>query len=916
MDEGAWEQIKRLFDRVCDLPPEQQRARLQSEGVAPAMIEEVLSLCEADTRSARFIRPVAEALESMNAELPAGTRLGAWQIVSTLAAGGMGRVYLAERRDGQYQQRVAIKLLRNLAGSGDEHYLLRERQILADLQHPNIARLLDGGRSESGEAYLVMEYIEGERIDRWCERRAVDLSSRLRLFQQLCRAVYFAHRHLVLHCDLKPSNILVRGDGTPALLDFGIARLIDPDERAVGAGDNYLTPRYASPEQKAGGALSTASDIYSLGVLLSELLAPPSKAVAASAEIPTHPPSARARRDGVRWARELPGDLDCVVRCATAADPAKRYASAELLAEDINRYFSHRPLIAGPDSWSYRARRLLRRQWPAFVSGAAFVVLVGLFGWRLADERNRALQAESAALREAEVSREVSEFVVSIFKQSDPEAGANPDITARQLLERGREEVGVALVDQPPLQRRMLIVLGAIYDNLGMHAEALELFRRAELIEPGAQTPDEHVLLQDRIAQALLFKNDDAAAESTARAAVAYAEANGLSDKIKGDVLNTLGMVLEGRDRYDEARPILERALALRRASAGRTEVSATLHNLGMVARNEDRLTDADVLLREALALTDAEHGETHPRSLNTLDQLAVVLRNQGHLEEAETIVRRVLAAREKLHGFESTFVANAENEVGSVVHDLGHFKEAITHYQRAIDIEQRLKGPDTTDVIMPLNNLASALDDMGDWAAAEPLFRRSLALRTALYPGDNPPVARALGNLARVLGRLGKSDEARTQWQTGYDMWKRALPEPNSNHLIVTLNGGNLALLRGDVIEAERLLQEARALDATLTEVFPLVRANVHRLDGRVAIAQGRRADAVAAFDRAIGMMTTLFPATHPQLAEVRLERLDAVGAPPARAELDALAAPLEAELVPSHPARRRLAELRTALR
>lgn len=922
-DETRWDRVRELFERVCDLPPPQQRARMEADGVEPDLIEEVLALCNADTVGARVLTPVLGMIGTLAPELPPGHRIGPWRIVSTLAEGGMGRVYLAERDDGQYRQRVAIKLLRNATGADAEQYFIRERQILADLHHPGIARLIDGGVNEDGKPYLVMEYIDGERIDHWCDHHALDLPARLRLFADVCRTVQFAHAHMILHCDLKPSNILVR-DGVPVLLDFGIARLIDADAPDTPGG-GYMTPRYASPEQRAGQAMSTASDIYSLGLILDELLAPAPADSDADVDgnghgHATRPTSARAVRDGVRWATRLRGDLDAIVRHATEQSPSDRYASAGLIAEDIDRYFNHLPLRARARSGGivYRSARLVRRRWPVLVFAVVLAVMAGVFTWRLVEQRDRAIAAERVALVQTEAAEQVIAFLTGIFQQVDPESGANPDITARELLERGREDIDRALVGQPGVHRRMLMVLGDIYDNLGLPVPALTLFRDAQAIEPDRQTPQQIAALRDRVAQSLMRNNEGVPAEAAARAAVEYVQAQRLEPRIEANAWNSLGMILEDNGRFDEARVALERAIALRRApDIGGSPLSASLHNLSMVARKQDRLGEAETLLREALALSDAAHGETHPRTLNTLAQLTNVLREQGHLVEAEAQLRRVLGIREKLHGMESGVVANTANDLGSLVHDLGRFGDAIALYQRSIDVDERLYGADNAEIVMPLNNMASAYDDRGDWNTALPLFERSLALRIRNHPGDNPAVARAHANLARVLGRLGRHDEARTHWQSAYGMWRRIFKdEPNSALLIVALNGGNLALLRGDHDEAVRLLKEAQALDATLPEVYPMVKANVDCLAARVAQGEGRRDDAVASFDRCIAILAELFPDTHSMPAEVRVERLEALGTVPSRAELDALAGPLEAELVPTHPARQRLARLRARQR
>jgi len=377
-----WSEVRRLFDLVCERPANEWPMALRQLGASEALAAEVIALCDAQTRGISLQRPLQEVLASLDEELAPGTRLGPWRILSTLAEGGMGRVYLAERGDGQYEQRVAIKRLRALARPEDEQLIRRERQILADLEiladlvHPHIARLLDGGADASGRPHLVMEFVEGIRVDRWCREQRLGLDARLRLFQQICRAVHFAHQRMILHCDLKPSNILVRHNGFPVLLDFGIARLVGAEGRGEGGG--YMTPRYASPEQKAGASVGVATDVYSLGLILTELLSHEDAEVGATVRMdaaPTVPPSDRALRDKVSWGRRLRGDLDAIVMMACAESQGQRYASSAALADDIGRFLEHHPVQARGNGLGYRMRRFVRRRWP-FVAGLALMMVM------------------------------------------------------------------------------------------------------------------------------------------------------------------------------------------------------------------------------------------------------------------------------------------------------------------------------------------------------------------------------------------------------------------------------------------------------------------------------------------------------------------------------------------------------------
>jgi eukaryotic-like serine/threonine-protein kinase len=864
-----WQQLRHWFEVACDLPAAQRRARLQAEGLDLALIEEVLALCEAETGTAAFAAPVLGVLGELAApELEPGARIGPYRVLSTLAEGGMGRVYLAERDDGEYRQKVAIKRLRGLASMEGQARFKRERQILADLQHPHIARLLDGGQSEDGQPYLVMEYIEGQRIDRWAEGRP--LGERLRMFIAVCRALAFAHGRLVLHCDLKPSNVLVRGDGTPALLDFGIARFLDePTRVAEGAGD-YLTPQYASPEQKRGEALSVASDLFALGRILEAMLRP-----RALVEAGTLPVGSRAARQQAR-AMAMPADLAAIVAKAAAPDPSARYASALELADDVQRFLDLRPVLARPAGRAYRLLRFVQRQRLGVAVAAAFLATVALFVWNLAEQRDRALAAERLARQEAETSEEVIGFLVSIFDAADPGGGGRPDLTARELLDGARDELATRLGDRPVLRRRLATTLGWIYQRIGLPGSSLELFGSARSLLDAQTEPRERVLLRDALAHALWLADRGDEAEREARQAVAEAEAELPEAPVDlAQALNTLGMILHRNGRYDEAEEHLQRALALREAALGEDHenVAASLHNLALVAKARDRLDQAAALFERAQAIKEAQFGPRHPRILNGLQQLAMLRRDQGRLDEALALTARVLELRLAVHGADSVPAASAHNEMGSMLHDLGRYREAMEHYRESLRAYEASLGADSPSAAVSMNNLASVLEDRGEFKAAEALFRRSLAIRIQAHGEAHPAVARARNNLGRVLLRQDRLDEARALLEQALAQRLALFGEAHRETL------GSRALL-ADALRAEGRLEAALAAFEALQPqaermgLFPTALAGLQRLHAASLLAAGRNESADARLAQAENALQAL-PAEHPLRAELALERL-----------------------------------------
>ncbi|HZA93214.1 MAG TPA: serine/threonine-protein kinase, partial [Gemmatimonadales bacterium] len=471
----GWVEVESLLDEVLELAAEERPAFLERIGArAPELRAEVEHWLRAterpdgflDESGAEYVAPLVSATEEVR---PAeGTRIGPYRIVGVAGHGGMGTVFLAER-DEPYHQRVALKLVRG-AVALDDHVvrrLVEERRILASLEHPHIARLVDGGVTEDGLPWFAMEYVEGQPIDQYCEQHSLQLHARLQLFLTVCDAVQFAHRNLVVHRDLKPSNILVTGDSEVKLLDFGIAKLLAEgrsDEPVTETGLRVLTLQYASPEQIRGDPIAVTSDVYSLGVLLYELLTgrrPYHGSGRSSQEIERAilllpPPRPSAVVADSRLARRLRGDLDIILLTALRKESERRYPSVERFASDIRRFLGGLPVSARPDSWGYRSGKFVRRHRLGMTAGVA--VSLSLIGG-LIGTTSQARVAERSAAKE----REVKNFLVGLFKVSDPAQSRGQDISARELLDRGARRADSALAATPDLQSELLHVLGIIH---------------------------------------------------------------------------------------------------------------------------------------------------------------------------------------------------------------------------------------------------------------------------------------------------------------------------------------------------------------------------------------------------------------------------------------------------------------------
>jgi serine/threonine-protein kinase len=848
----------------------------------------------------RLRHPRTSAIET---ELDEGDRLGAWRLVRRIAQGGMGAVYLAERADGHFEQRAAIKLIRGVPNAEMLAHFTRERQILATLQHPNIARLLDGGATPGGQPYLVMEFVEGEPIDVWCNDRNVALDERLRLFEEVCGAVQFAHRRFVVHCDLKPSNVLVRPDGTPVLLDFGIARALDRQRGPGPIESGYFTPGYASPEQLRGEAVTTASDVYSLGLILFEIVAgrkarvdTVDRTIALLGDASVQPSALAAE---VPWKKRIAGDIDAIVLRATAAEPGARYAAADELAGDIHRHRAMRPVSARAPTLAYRTSRLVRRRWPVFAAASLVALMIAGFTWRLVAERDRARAAERDARVQATAAERVSGFLVSVFNVSNPKLNSKRDVSARDVLDEGAARIDNELAGQPEIRAKMLDTLATAYRFIGEPAKSVDLFREAAKLYLDPRV-DEPLAAAATLSQlAVGYANNSyprADAENAARQSLALREKNGAGPLDLADAYNSLGIVLESQDRYDEAEAMLKKSLALRRENgADDGTIASSLHNLGLVASNRGNDDAAAIAYyREALDLRRTAEGERSPDYEHTLTNYGTSLGRAGRSAEAVPVLERSLAIARGIFGDDSENTGTVHNELGSVLHDLGRFKDAIGHYREAMRIENRTASAATSaERAKPVNNLASAYEDMGDYAAAIPLFRESLAIRKSALAADDPMVLRAEYNLARALTRNGELAEAKPMLESVLAESRKRYGEANAATAKAELWLGEWDLRSGEPGAAASRLKELQASAAPMT---PLLKAQRAAFAGELASARGERADAVANREQAWNIMRDAWGAGHPLTAEYAVEYATALAEANRGREARAIAEPLVA--------------------
>ena len=744
-----------------------------------------------------------------------GDRIGPYRVLRTLGVGGMGEVYLAARADAQFDQLVAIKVVYG-DSRGIKSRLKIERQILAQLDHPNIAHLLDGGSLQDGNAYIVMEYVDGTPIDVFCDSNRLDLAARLRLFQIVCAAAHYAHQNLIVHRDLKPSNILVTAAGVPKLLDFGIAKLLDERQArhhtlAVTHADiRVMTPDHASPEQVRGQAITTSSDVYVLGVLLYKLLAGTGPFVIASMRLteieraicerdpplPSHAvitddstqataiADARAT-NAKRLRRHLQGDLDNIVLMAMRKEPERRYNSSQQMAGDIQRYLDGKPVIARRYTMSYRSAKFVRRHWLPVSAGTIVALLILAFATttylqslRIAAERDRAAEERVLADRERARAEEVSSFLVNLFKLSDPQENRGNQVTARELLDSGAKRLQAGLQDQPATKAALLGTVGAVYDSLGQYQEALPILTESLALQPQLHDKSRISTLLE-LGRARWNAGDLAGAEAPLQEALRLSQANfGAAGQLSGRSLWALGQLRYQQNRFIDAKQLYNRGLAiLEDTGAPPTDVSALLDDLAQVYVSEQQWTLAKQTYERALEIDRRILGDDHPRVAMRVNNLAVVAQNTGDLKLAEALFRDAISRHEKAYGNQHPETGVARGNLGLLLQREGRLTEAEPLLRNALDTLLKLDGPDNYNVAYARVSLAMLLHDKGALAEAESEFRQALAVYDKSLPVNHQYRAAALMHFARLLVDRGKPEEALALSEQSIKIWTATSP-------------------------------------------------------------------------------------------------------------------------------------------
>ena len=813
MDARQFRLIGELFDAVVDLSFRTRGERLHALCDDAQIRAEVEALLRADAHGAMFEAAAGELVDAWvlaedDEAISPGT-CGTWCVQRELGRGGMGVVYLVERGGDGFRQRGALKLIKR--GMDSEPIVarfLRERRVLAQLDHPAIARLLDGGMSVDGRPYLVMDFVDGVPLSVHLCTHAPDLRERLRIFLDVCDAVAHAHRQLVVHRDIKPANVMVTREGAVKLLDFGIAKLLSDDamdgRTATNAGP--LTPIYAAPEQRNGGVVGTAADVYALGGLLYEMLA----GTRASAAVPAAPSAIAAAGAGPVAARRLRGDLDTIVSRALQAEPARRYASVDALADDVRRHLDGRAIVARRDSAWYRARRFSRRHRYGLVAACLmFVILIAaaLFSLRQA----------TVAREQAQRARSTQDFLVGVFAQASPDENNGRPFTAHQLLERG-ERQSAQLTGDPALQAELFNLLAGLYWDIGDYVRARTIVLQAIALGPVIPVP---VRARSLIVLARVEKELSAFPDALRHVQEARLLAQTAGDADAVLDARRIGIaVLVGSQDYQRAEPLLRELLADDSATFGdaSAEVADDLILEGKVLENSARGRDGIAVIARAVAILRGLPSRSDTRMLDAISRLGIAQLHEQDLAAAEPNLRECVEIATRLYGADNIQTWTTRSNLIRVDELAGRFDEAVRERSALLDVERAsLEDANPGQLASHAKFLAADYRELGRFKEAEAIFRESLELSIkANGSRSGSDSADTLLHLGYTLQLQGRYDEAEAAMRESYAI--TAAHELASSQWLNDTRArlGNLLRVRGRLTEAlVELRAAAQALGA-----------------------------------------------------------------------------------------------------
>jgi serine/threonine-protein kinase len=851
MGKGDWEKVETIVDEVLELPREDWFEYVEKQCEASQEVKsEVTKLLQSIADSEGWLEDANtykknltdSTFEESAPSSLVGTKVGAYRISEVIARGGMGTVYRGERADGEFEHTVAIKVIRMGMDTPENIRLFnRERNILAGLNHPGIAKLFDGGVIENGIPYLIMEYVDGTPIDQYCNKNDLSITERLELFKAVCRAVQHAHNNLIIHRDLKPDNILITEQEQVKILDFGIAKLLDneedSDENITRTQARILTPKYAAPEQFTGQNITLHTDIYALGVLLYKLLTN------------THPfdfnnkditeiekiikeknPLKPSSRKGA--GKELQGDLEAIILKAMRKEKSARYNSVAELLEDLQRFEENLPVLAQKESTTYRTRKFLKRNKRPIAAFVIFLLsivgLTGYYTYQLAQERNQ-------ARLEAKKAEEVTDFLIRIFGASDPEEAKGDNIPVQHFLETGVDRID-EMDNQPKVKAALLMTMGQVYDKLGEYEKSKPLHEEAVKISEKVYQEPHPDLVEAYINKGLLEVDlgNFASAESLYKKGIEIMENLGnRPDTLYGNTLSNLALLYEEKGEPKKAVPIHKKAVALDKQlyPEGHRKIAISLNHLALAQQKSGNLQQARINFEETLGILTNQLEEDHPRTITTTHNLALLYRELGMVDRAIPMMEKALAMRKKIYDGEHILIASSLTSMGHLYREKGQLEESISRHKQSLNMVSSLFGESSMYTGFALSGLGRSFMLQGNYEKAEETLRRS----------------------ADIIEEAAGSESAHTMHA------KKFL--------------GDLFLLQGKHTKAQELYEQT---EDHLYKVFDRTHptyAMLLKSFGRLYIARDSLKKAQSYLERSIARFQQKFPDTHWRLAEARLE-------------------------------------------
>lgn len=891
MDPSTWKKIETILDHILPLEQSERTQYIERHVNDPELKREINALLDAELNVPRYLDQGVEAfftgekaVHDIAENISKKTfEIDRYKIEKEIGRGGMSVVYLAHRTDGEFDQKVAVKIIQPFGLDREDRFrrLRAERQILANLQHPNIARVFDGGITPQGWPYMVMELVDGITVTRYCSENQLHLNARLELFQKICDAVMYAHRNLVVHRDLKPGNILVTESGQVKLLDFGIAKLLTEDEGApvTQTGRPLMTPEYAAPEQFKGEIVTTAVDIYSLGVILYELLADvrpydlSGKSLTEMEQLvcetdPTKP--SQKKESG-----SLDGDLDLICLKALRKEPEHRYKSVEEFREDLVRYQQALPIQAHPSSLGYKTQKFIKRNKAPLAMIALFLIAITSFAiyhiYQVTEQRN-------IAQIEAEKATRIKNFTTNLFYSNSPYSTLNRDegVTLKKVLETGQQNIESELSDDPEVYAEMQFMIGQAYLGIGDYSKSNDAFEKA--IETAIK---EHGEIHRSVAIYLnLLGRLEGMRGNYETALSNLSRAMEINRQLYGDISSNLTLnyaevarVYALKREFDTALEYYQKSIQMHEELGEKhtLEYNMTLAGLINLQIRMRMLDEAEKNQLQAIEDLEEMYGENHLHMANSYLRMAEVHYQKSNFQESENFVKKSLSIRENLQSPDNPDLINTYNFLGNLYRQTGRYEESEKNLQYAIHLAKEHDSVDSLNYSTYLNNLAVTKTYLGQLDSAAVIHQEVLDLRRKLLPADNPSITLSMYNLGYMHHRLGNLTEAKTLFEQVVERDKRSMGE---DHPEVAIDLVKLAAVYRDLNEfsnAETAFKEAEAI---FNERFP---ENHHRIGefyrefGRLKMMQHQTDQALQYLNKSMAIFKENYDDDHDDVKSVQ---------------------------------------------